>query len=338
MTLFLGMNRELLIVDPHDPGHTSRRLEGMHVSGVAIDPCRPERVYCGTYDRGLWRSIDGGESWEQTGGATIANSHIQSVAVSSVEETSGTGVVFAGTEPSELYRSDDGGDTWRELAGMRRLPSSSTWSFPPKPQTHHVRWITPHPTMSGQVFVAIEAGALVQSPDGGETWRDRVEGGPYDSHTVLIHPERPDRVISAAGDGFFESVDRGLTWRQPQDGLPWRYCWGLAVDANDPDLVLMSISPNPMRGHGHRGVARSTIVRRRGNSDWQVVTDGLPDPEGTTLSVLVAGPGNSGAFYAANNTGLYQSSDTGDSWTRMDVPWNDDYLDQRPNALAISPE
>jgi hypothetical protein len=46
------------------------------------------------------------------------------------------------------------------------LPSSASWSFPPRPWTHHVRWIEPDANNLDYVFVAIEAGALVQSHDG----------------------------------------------------------------------------------------------------------------------------------------------------------------------------
>jgi photosystem II stability/assembly factor-like uncharacterized protein len=186
------------------------------------------------------------------------------------------------------------------------------------------------------MFVAVEAGALVQSGDGGETWQDRVDGGPYDSHTVLIHPGRPDRLLSAAGDGFFESEDRGQSWRKREAGLPWRYCYGLAVDTGNPDLVLMSVSPSAHRGHGRRSNAQATIVRRHGDGGWEIVSNGLPDSEGTTLSMLRADPGTPGRFYALNNTGIYRTDDEGTSWQRLDVPWKDDYLDRRPPAVAIS--
>ena len=52
------------------------------------------------------------------------------------------------------------------------------------------------------VFVAIEAGALVRSLDGGRTWIDRVEQGPYDTHTLGTHQKAPKRLYSSAGDGL----------------------------------------------------------------------------------------------------------------------------------------
>src|SRR5207302_707597 len=78
--------------------------------------------------------------------------------------------------------------------------------------THHVRWIEPDPAVSGRVFVAIEAGALVRTLDSGQTWTDRVPGGPYDTHTAATHRLAPGRVYSAAGDGYFESENAGDEW------------------------------------------------------------------------------------------------------------------------------
>jgi len=55
--------------------------------------------------------------------------------------------------------------------------------------------------------------------DDGRTWRDRVRGGPYDTHTAVTHPLAPGRIYSAAGDGYFESTDAGGSWRSPEDDL-----------------------------------------------------------------------------------------------------------------------
>jgi hypothetical protein len=60
-------------------------------------------------------------------------------------------------------------------------------------------------TMLGYVFDAIEAGALVQSHDGGKTWIDKVDLGPYDTHVLATHQKIPKRLYSSAGDGYFES-------------------------------------------------------------------------------------------------------------------------------------
>src|SRR3990170_3838017 len=110
---------------------------------VAIDPLRSERVCCGTLGRGLWRSEDASSSWHPAGEG-IGYAEVMSVAVSRAERIGGYGVLWAGTEPSAVFRSEDGGQTWVERPALRDLPSAPTWSFPPRPWTHHVRWIAPH--------------------------------------------------------------------------------------------------------------------------------------------------------------------------------------------------
>src|SRR5258708_40282165 len=123
---------------------------------------------------------DAGRSWEPigdvpftTGKGGIPFGTITAIAVSSAERLGEYGVVYVGTEPSALFRSEDGGATWKELSAFRELPSASTWSFPPKPATSHVRCITPDLHVARRVFVAVEAGALVRSLNGGAHWEDR---------------------------------------------------------------------------------------------------------------------------------------------------------------------
>src|SRR5260370_40275671 len=132
----------------------------------------------------------------------MVHEQVMSVAVSAAEEVGGYGVVYAGTESSAIFRSEDQGKSWRELAALRELPSARTWSFPPRPWTSHIRWITPDPLMPGRVFAAAEAGPLVRSLDRGQTWEDRRPGGPFDTHTLVMHPLAARRLYSAASDGF----------------------------------------------------------------------------------------------------------------------------------------
>ena len=78
-------------------------------------------------------------------------------------------IEYCGTFDGGLWKTDDGGQSWEKIDGFNKLKSSSTWSFPPRPWTHHVRWIEPYKNKNGYVFAAIEAGALIKSLDGGKT-------------------------------------------------------------------------------------------------------------------------------------------------------------------------
>jgi hypothetical protein len=83
-----------------------------------------------------------------------------------------------------------------------QFPSSTSWSFLPRQWTHHISWIEPDANNPDYVFVAIEAGALVQSHDGGKTWIDRIEEGPYDIHTLATHIQkhRDDFILMLVTD------------------------------------------------------------------------------------------------------------------------------------------
>jgi hypothetical protein len=353
MKMYLAMERELLVASEQNRGWwVDTRLQGLQPVCLAADPLKPERVYCGTFRRGLWRSEDAGASWRPVGDpggywmrssfeGGITHPNVMAVAVSATERVKGRGVVYAGTEPSALFRSEDGGETWRELEGLRELPSASEWSFPPRPHTSHVRWISPDLNAEGKVYVSIEAGAVVRSIDGGESWEDRRPEGPRDAHTLAMHLRAPGRVYAAAGDGFLEegtgyaeSPDGGDTWTKPNRGLSHHYLWGVGVDPGDPDTVVVSAARSPWMAHNPFD-AESAIYRKRADEPWRKTEEGLPEDRGTLAPVLTTNSAEPGVFYALSNRGVHRSADAGLSWKDLEMPWTESYLRQRHQALVV---
>ena len=311
-------------------------LGGRSPESVAVDRCGPTQLYCGTARAGLFRSRDSGRNWEPVGPG-IDHPMVTAVDVGQAEQADGFGVVYAGTEPSAVFRSDTGGDSWVDLVGLRALPSADTWSFPPQPHTHHVRWIEADLRVADRVFVAIEAGALVRTFDGGRTWRDRVRGGPSDTHTAATHPLAPGRIYSAAGDGYFESTDAGESWRSPKDGLKHLYLVGVAVDPADPDTVVVSATDGPASAYWLQR-AEAYVYRKTGLKRWELAMSGLPEAKGTTACRFATHAGEPGVIYAANNHGLFRSDDAGRSWKALDLPWPEPGLEDGVEALACLPE
>ena len=334
--LYVAVGGALLVVSD-DSGRwaAERRFAGKpRLMCVTTDPRHPERVYCGTADDGLWRSDDLGRTWRRLGEGII-HEHVTAVAVSATERGAGDSVVYAGTEPTALYRSEDAGETWVERHALLALPSAPSWSFPPRPHTSHVRWIATDPLVEERIFVAIEAGALVTSTDAGLTWTDRRPGGPYDTHTLVVHPHEAGRLYSAAGDGYFESTTSGVNWERREDGLRHHYVYGLAVEPDDPETIVISASRSAMSAHSAEH-AETWIYRRMAGAPWSVVKRGLPEASGTTISSLVADPDDPGVVYAVNNRGVYRSADMGESWERLEIEWASDYESERVAGVAIT--
>jgi photosystem II stability/assembly factor-like uncharacterized protein len=224
-------------------------------------------------------------------------------------------VVWVGTEPSAVWRSADGGETWQQTSALDVLPSSPEWAFPPKPETHHVRWIACHPQQAGRLWVAIEAGALISTADGGRSWRDRVWGGPYDTHELAIHPKAPDVLRVAAGDGYFESDDGGANWRSPSAGLEVGYLRSVAIDPGQPDVVIVAASSGPYSAY-RAGASDGRLYRRAGQGPWERVRKGWPEPPGTIAPLLSPGS-QPGELWAADERGLHRSNDGGIEWRHV---------------------
>jgi photosystem II stability/assembly factor-like uncharacterized protein len=339
-TLIAGMQNSVLVLESSKTGwKTHENLRGSHPQSIAFDRKNPKRGYCGTFGKGLWKTDDNGQTWDSIGKNGISTSNITSVSISALEEkNNGFNKIFVGTEPSALYISNDRGESWERMHGLNNLESSVTWSFPPRSWTHHVRWIEPDINNSNYIFVAIEAGALVQSHDGGRSWIDRVKQGPYDTHTLATHKKAPKRLYSAAGDGYFESFDYGESWNSPTEGLRHNYLVGLAVDSANPQNMVVSSSLSAQQAHYIEN-AESFVYRRSADSEnWKVVSKGLPESKGTIITILASNPNNAGEFYAINNRGIFSSTDSGVSWTALDIPWPKEYLLQHPFSLAVGLE
>ncbi len=336
----IGMEKALLVADDASGAWQVRDyLGGSEIQAITPDPLHPARLYVGAY-RGFWRSDDGGTTWDDFSSA-LPKPAVMSIAVSAQERIGDTGVVYIGTEPSAVYRSDDGGMSWHEGQPVTDLPSSGSWSYPPRPFTHHVRWLGLDPIEPRRLYACIENGAFIRSTDNGATWHDRTSDGPHDTHTFATHPKAPGRLYSAAGDGFMrpgrgyaESPDRGETWVRISDGLAQHYLYGMAVDAVDPDGVLVSASPSPNQAHNPMA-AEAHVYRKHGNS-WREVTAGLPEAAGTMIHILAAHPTRGGVAYALCNRGLFQTEDGGDHWTAVPIPWPDHYRFWHMNALAVT--
>lgn len=283
-------------------------LAGEPPTCLAADPLVPGRAWCGTHRGGVFRSDDRGATWAPVG---IAGERVMAVTASTARRD----LVWAGTEPSAVWRSADGGLSWAPLPDLEALPSSSGWAFPPRPETHHVRWIAAHPSDPDRLWVAVEAGALVRTMDGGRSWLDRVPGSPYDTHELAVHPAAPDTLRIAAGDGYFESHDGGATWSSPGDGLEVGYLRSVAIDPGDPETVVVSAASQPRAAYV-AGRSDGRLYRRQRRGAWARVTDGWPDPPSTIAPLLAAGRAG-GELWAADERGVHRSVDGGGSWRRV---------------------
>ena len=352
--IILAFDRELVIAERNSSGwNVSSRFKGANPITLACDPNNPNRIYCGTFDRGLWRSIDGGFSWEAIGmlpsfgdvfpddAPTIRS--VTVLTVSSHTGEDGNGIVYVGTEPSSLYVSKDGGDSFELLTNYNQIPSQSSWFFPQRTYTHHVKYIEMDCTNPQIIYTTIEVGGLIKSSDEGKTWSEYKEGNyPHDIHILKSHKHVPNRLYAVLGDsflkepghGYAESYDGGKTWNYLADGLKHHYAYHMAVNPTDPDNVIIATATNPHVAHMYEdGQCESTIYRKAANGIWEEVTSGLPESKGTLMPVLKSAQEDQ--FYLFSNKGVFYSSDKGTSWSSIEIPWEPRFMEQHPYDMLI---
>jgi hypothetical protein len=271
-------------------------------AGAQCVAARGERVLVGTRGRGALVSDDAGASWEHV---ELPEPEIFSVAISPAD-----GALYAGSEPSRLFVSRDGAP-WVELAALQDIPSRGRWSFPPRPWTHHVRWIAPDPHRPERLLIGIELGGVMYTDDAGATFADHRPGAKLDAHSLIWHPEADGRAYEAAGDGAAWSRDGGRSWEPADAGRDLRYCWAVAADPADPDRWYVSAASGP--GSAHSGVgARGRLYRWDGDR-WEALPL-APDSMPYALTVI------DGELLAGMADGrILHSRDEGESFEEIGV-------------------
>jgi photosystem II stability/assembly factor-like uncharacterized protein len=235
-----------LAVSPSDP-------QTMYI-GWASSVCAL-RVYRKCFDPqyglfGLFRSRDGGRSWEQLN-TPFARYSITNMAVHPHEAE----IVYAGTGQG-LYLSRDGGNTWQPVTAVDDAARNAGALNPdlaarPAPVIYDVVFDPFDPQI---LYVVSEPGPVLRSRDGGATWEQVAIGmDPNEPVADLLpDPNRPGVIYAASKlSGVFVSTDGADTWTSLVNGLERKDAQVLALSQDGTVLYLGTAS-----GTGGAGVWR----------------------------------------------------------------------------------
>jgi photosystem II stability/assembly factor-like uncharacterized protein len=213
-----------------DAGQTWTHLgleDTRHIARIRVHPHNPDLVYVAALghaygpnqQRGVFRSTDGGKSWDhilfrsgEAGAIDLSmdsrNPRILYAAIWQARRTPWS--LSSGGPDSSLYKSTDGGETWTELTNNPGLPSGLKGRI----------GVAVSPAKPGRVWALVEAenGALFRSDDGGATWQRLSDDRNlqlrfwYYGH-VFADPQDPDTVY-VLNIQAWKSVDSGRTFTQ----------------------------------------------------------------------------------------------------------------------------
>ncbi len=213
---------------------------------VAEDPNNANIVYAGTPAGGLWKSFDGGSSWQPL------TDHLPTMGVSGVVvDPVDTDIIYIATGDGDgndtysvgVLKSYDGGVTW-ETTGL-------DWAIPYMRVSHKLLM---SPVDNNVLLVATDEG-IWKTENAGESWISVHNG---DIEDMEYHPTDPS-IVYANGNAFYRSTDGGDSFESVINGLPSnsdvsRY--STAVSEDEPDWVYLLAGDSDTQGY--LGLWRST--------------------------------------------------------------------------------
>jgi len=269
---------------------------------LAVDPTTPGTVYAGTSGAGIFKSIDGGSTWN----LTTTGEQLEYVVTLATDPT---GTVYAAA--GRVFKSSDGGSNWTDTGS----PGTTLYGLAVEPSAPGMVYGCANYYARENALISV-----IRSPDGGASWQPAATGlSPATCAALAVDPRTPCRgsglrrtcgtVYSGLnGMGVGRSINHGRHWRHSLEGV----VYALAVDPTSPGGVYA--------GTFGGGVYKSTD----GGGSWSAADAGLVNGDPSNRAGLVfavaADPVTPGTVYAGTNgAGVFKSTDGGMSWSAFNA-------------------
>jgi photosystem II stability/assembly factor-like uncharacterized protein len=332
-TVYLGTSQGEVYVSRDGAESWSNPRHGNPFPGYVVDSLnvdRKGRLWAACW--GLWGgaviavSDDGAVTWKRR------DSGLEDFSVRAlVVDRKNSDLLLAGGLTG-VYRSTDGGDSWEKISDQENVESLGI-----------------DPRDPNRIYVGTWRQAF-RTEDGGKTWSLVNNGMVLDTDvfSININPKNPDNLWLSTCGWVYSSPDRGSTWTRFKDGFNNRRIQAIDLDANhdswvyagsvaglyrsqdlgkswqlisDESLVVKAIGLAPARpdriilGTESDGV----YVSHDGGATFGRSSKGLYN---VRVAAVVPDPDEKGKLYAAvyfggSASGLYLSSDRGETWDRL---------------------
>jgi photosystem II stability/assembly factor-like uncharacterized protein len=238
----------------------------------------PDTVYAGVEDAAMFRSTDGGQTWNELAGLREAKSNLWQPGAGGmclhtiILDPSDPKRIYIAISAAGAFRTDDGGETWRPInKGLNsggELPDA-----------------------------AAEVGHCV--------------------HNIAMHPSRPGVLFMQKHWDVMRSDNAGDSWNEVSGNLPSDFGFPIAVHAHEPNTIYVVPIKSDSEHFPPDGKLR-VYRSRTGGNDWEALTKGLPQSDcyvNILRSALAVDTLDScGVYFGTTGGQVYASADSGDNW------------------------
>jgi photosystem II stability/assembly factor-like uncharacterized protein len=245
-----------------------------------------DTVYAGVEDAALFRSVDGGRTWEElaglrghTSGPSWQPGAGGMCLHTIILDPSDPERIFTAISAAGAFRSDDGGMTWLPI--NRGLRSEGI----PDPDA--------------------EVGHCV--------------------HRIAMHPSRPDVLFMQKHWDVMRSDDAGGSWHEVSGNLPTDFGFPIDVHAHEPETIYVVPIKSDSHHFPPEGKLR-VYRSRTGGNEWEALTNGLPQRDCYVNvlrdAMAVDRLDSCGVYFGTTGGQVYASPDAGDTWAPIvrDLP------------------
>ncbi len=246
----------------------------------------PDIVYAGAEDAALFKTVDGGKTWQELAGLRAAKGHLWQPGAGGMGlhtillDPNRPERMFIAISAAGAFRTDDSGKTWRPV--NRGLKS---------------QYELPDPDA--------EVGHCV--------------------HRIAMHPSRPDVLFMQKHWDVMRTDDAGESWNEVSGNLPTDFGFPIEVHAHEPETIYVVPIKNDSEHFPPDGKLR-VYRSRTGGNEWEPLTRGLPQRDCYVNVLRDAMSADSldpcGIYFGTTGGQVYASADSGASWTPVvrDLP------------------